>query len=73
MPVLSVPDPYDVSFGHKKYIHSVRDSFSEQMLNSMGITNVINTGCPTMWGITKELCQDISSAMCGSLLIARTK
>lgn len=29
---------------HKKYIHSVRDSFSEQMLNSMGITNVINTG-----------------------------
>lgn len=44
---------------HKKYIHSVRDSFSEQMLNSMGITNVINTGCPTMWGITKELCQDI--------------
>ena len=29
------------------------------MLNSMGITNVINTGCPTMWGITKELCQDI--------------
>ncbi len=24
------------------------------MLNSMGITNVINTGCPTMWGITKS-------------------
>lgn len=40
----------------KKYLHSVRDSFSEEMLHSMGIHNVINTGCPTMWKITPELC-----------------
>lgn len=44
---------------NKKYIHSVRDSFSEKMLHNMGIKNAINTGCPTMWEITKELCQDI--------------
>lgn len=35
-------------------IHSVRDSYTEKMLKSAGIHNVINTGCPTMWGLTKE-------------------
>lgn len=40
-------------------IHSVRDSFSEKMLKSMGIKNVLNTGCPTMWGLTPEHCAAI--------------
>ena len=35
-----------------RYLHSVRDKFSERMLKKMGINNVIYTGCPTMW----ELC-----------------
>ncbi len=39
-----------------KYLHSVRDTFSETMLRSIGIENVIYTGCPTMWNITPELC-----------------
>lgn len=43
----------------KSGIHSVRDSFSEHMLKSMGIKNVINTGCPTMWNLTPELCAAI--------------
>ncbi len=43
----------------KQGIHSVRDSFSERMLKSMGITNVLNTGCPTMWGLTPERCATI--------------
>lgn len=43
----------------KKYIHSVRDSFSEKMLKSMGIKNVVNTSCPTMWNLTKEFCNQI--------------
>ncbi len=42
-----------------RYLHSVRDKFSERMLKKMGINNVIYTGCPTMWGITKELCARI--------------
>lgn len=33
----------------KHYIHSVRDEHAKQMLQSIGIQNVINTGCPTMW------------------------
>lgn len=44
---------------NKDYIHSVRDSFTEKQLNSIGITNVINTACPTTWTLTKEHCKDI--------------
>ena len=43
----------------KKGIHSVRDSFSENMLRRMGIQNVLNTGCPTMWRLTPEYCATI--------------
>ena len=39
--------------------HSVRDSFSEKALKSMGIQNVLNTGCPTMWNLTPEHCGTI--------------
>lgn len=42
-----------------KYLHSVRDTFSETMLRSIGINNVIYTGCPTMWNITPEICSQI--------------
>lgn len=42
-----------------KYLHSVRDTFSEAMLRSIGIKNVVYTGCPTMWKITPELCSRI--------------
>lgn len=43
----------------KQYIHSVRDSFSEKKLKSMGIENVVNTGCVTMWDLTPEFCKTI--------------
>jgi len=33
----------------KRWLHSVRDEFSRQNLASIGIKNVINTGCPTTW------------------------
>ncbi len=37
----------------------MRDSFSERKLKSMGIVNVVNTGCPTMWCLTPEHCKGI--------------
>lgn len=43
----------------KDGIHSVRDSFSEKKLRAMGIQNVLNTGCPTMWDLTPEHCAAI--------------
>ena len=42
-----------------KGYHSVRDSFSENALRGMGIDNVLNTGCPTMWELTPEVCSKI--------------
>ncbi|MGH7885757.1 MAG: polysaccharide pyruvyl transferase family protein, partial [Thermodesulfobacteriota bacterium] len=33
----------------KNSIHSVRDSYTQKKLKSIGFKNVCNTGCPTMW------------------------
>lgn len=41
------------------YMHSVRDSFTEEQLKAAGFNNVLNTGCPTMWGLTEEVCRQI--------------
>jgi len=43
----------------KGIIHSVRDSYTEDMLKKNGFKNVINTGCPTLWGITQEVQEKI--------------
>ncbi|KMW25705.1 hypothetical protein HMPREF0977_01568 [Clostridium sp. 1_1_41A1FAA] len=43
----------------KDGIHSVRDSFTEQCLKDIGIKNVINTSCPTMWRLDEKLCSEI--------------
>lgn len=34
-----------------KYLHSVRDQYTLEKLKNIGIRNVINTGCPTMWDL----------------------
>ena len=38
----------------KDMTHSVRDSYTKKMLNSIGINNVVNTSCPTVWNITPD-------------------
>lgn len=43
----------------EKGFHSVRDTFSEKKLKSMGIKNVLYTGCPTMWNLTPDHCAAI--------------
>ena len=43
----------------KKSLHSVRDSYTEQMFRKMGIHNVINTGCVTLWKLTPDFCAEI--------------
>ena len=42
-----------------KYLHSVRDSYTEGIMKKIGIDNVINTGCPTLWSLTKDHCKSI--------------
>ncbi len=41
-----------------KYIHSVRDEETKQLVESLGY-QAINTGCPSMWGFTEEFCKTI--------------
>jgi polysaccharide pyruvyl transferase WcaK-like protein len=36
---------------NKEIIHSVRDSYTEEKLNSIGINNTLNTSCPTLWAL----------------------
>jgi polysaccharide pyruvyl transferase WcaK-like protein len=43
----------------RKNIHSVRDFYSENKLKKLGITNVLNTSCPSTWVLTKAHCAQI--------------
>lgn len=43
----------------KNYLHSVRDRYTEKHLQSIGIKNVVYTGCPTMWNLTPEHCSKL--------------
>lgn len=41
------------------YIHSVRDSYTAEKLKAIGMTNVVNTACPTMWPLSEAHCASI--------------
>ncbi len=40
-------------------MHSVRDEKTKERLRKIGITNVINTACVTMWNLTQDFCAQI--------------
>lgn len=42
-------------------IHSVRDEYTKKRLAEIGIKNVLNTACPTMWNLTPKFCATIPS------------
>ena len=44
---------------HRDAIHSVRDEYTKNYLQSIGIENVVNTSCPTVWGLSAEHCAKI--------------
>lgn len=53
-------------------IHSVRDEYTKQKLNSIGIFNVLNTGCPTMWRLTPEHCAQVPVQKAQSVVLTLT-
>jgi hypothetical protein len=53
-------------------LHSVRDSYSLEMLNKAGIKNVVNTSCPTLWGLTPDACKKISTKKSDSVITTLT-
>ena len=40
-------------------IHSVRDSYTQRRLEEVGIRNVVNTACPSMWSLTPAFCSQV--------------
>jgi len=38
----------------RTFIHSVRDGYTKQKLATCGIRNVVNTSCPTLWGLAGQ-------------------
>lgn len=53
-------------------LHSVRDEYTKQKLQSIGIDNVINTGCPTMWRLTPQHCAQIPTGKADSVVLTLT-
>lgn len=56
----------------RDYIHSVRDSYTEQQLRALGFSNVLNTACPTTWELTPEHCAAIPQERSESAVITIT-
>jgi polysaccharide pyruvyl transferase WcaK-like protein len=38
----------------RTYLHSVRDAYTKQKLATCGVWNVVNTSCPTLWGLAGQ-------------------
>lgn len=53
------PDPYTAwlfrSMFSREMLHSVRDGYSKAKLENLGFTNVLNTGCPTLWELSADI------------------
>lgn len=43
------------------YVHSTRDEKTKELLEGIGL-RAVNTGCVTLWGLTKDKCQQIPVA-----------
>jgi polysaccharide pyruvyl transferase WcaK-like protein len=53
-------------------LHSVRDSYTEQKLKSIGINNVVNTSCPTLWEMIPEKCSQIPKTRADDVITTLT-
>lgn len=56
----------------KERIHSVRDNYTLEKLKSIGIENVVNTGCPSTWALTPEFCKDIPAKKAKNAIVTIT-
>lgn len=56
----------------KDHIHSVRDEYTLNVLKSMGISNVVNTACATMWKLDKAHCMTISPEKSSTVVFTLT-
>ena len=52
--------------------HSCRDSYTASRLSALGF-KVLNTGCPTLWMLSKEHCDEIPRTKAESVLLTFTE
>ena len=52
--------------------HSVRDEYTKNKLASIGILNVVNTGCPSLWNLDEEHCRLIPDNKAKNVLATLT-
>lgn len=55
---------------NRDIVHSVRDEKSKKLLESIKGISVINTGCPTLWGLTEEVCEKIPEKKMKNVIIS---
>ena len=55
----------------KKFIHSTRDEYTKNMLETLGY-RAMNTGCPTLWGFTDDFCCKIPITKSSKVLFTLT-
>lgn len=61
-----------VSSLHPTLKHSVRDSYTRDKLASIGLSNVLVTGCPTLWSLNQEHCARIPTKKAEYVLLTFT-
>jgi polysaccharide pyruvyl transferase WcaK-like protein len=54
------------------FTHSVRDSYTLNMLKSIGINNVVNTTCPTLWNLTPQHCSRVATHKASKVITTLT-
>ena len=53
-------------------LHSVRDEYTRQKLLAAGLENVVNTGCPTTWGLSPAHCTAVPRTKADAALFTLT-
>jgi polysaccharide pyruvyl transferase WcaK-like protein len=56
----------------KKYLHSVRDQYTEDQLRRAGVKNVVTTACPSMWSLDDEFCSTLRTTKADSVVFTLT-
>jgi polysaccharide pyruvyl transferase WcaK-like protein len=56
----------------RNHVHSVRDSYAESKLKELGFDQVLNTACPTTWGLTEAHCAAIPRSRGEEVIVVLT-
>lgn len=55
-----------------KFLHSVRDSYTQKKLEKIGFKNIVNTSCPTMWPLANIKPESFAAKKSENVLLTLT-